>query len=206
MRRALTMSDVRFVLRRATPTDAASLASFAARTFLETFGPDNDPQHMAAHLATSYGPAQQQVELGDPTIVTLVLEVDADLAGYAMVRRHEPPPCVTNRTSVELWRFYVDQPWHGRGAAWRLMTGVHEVAADLGGTALWLSVWERNARARAFYKKCGFEDVGTGDFWVGGDRQTDRILVVAVATGQGTRRITHSSRVASNSTDGLSKQ
>ena len=64
------MSDVRFVLRRATLIDAASLASFAARTFLETFGSDNDPQHMAAHLATSYGPAQQHVELADPAIVT----------------------------------------------------------------------------------------------------------------------------------------
>jgi diamine N-acetyltransferase len=74
------------------------------------------------------------------------------------------------------------------GAAWRLMTGVHEVAADLGGTTLWLSVWERNGRARAFYKKCGFEDVGTGDFWVGGDRQTDRILVAPVATGQSSTR------------------
>jgi len=179
------MSDAKLTLRRATTSDAVALAAFAARTFLEIFGPDNDPKHMAEHLATAYGPSQQHRELADPSIVTLVLEVGATLAGYAMVRRHEPPPCVADRESVELWRFYVDQPWHGRGAAQRLMAGVHQAAGELGGTALWLGVWERNARARAFYTKCGFVDVGTGDFWVGGDRQTDRILVAGVVTASG---------------------
>jgi diamine N-acetyltransferase len=60
------------------------------------------------------------------------------------------------------------------------MGAVHAAAVELGGRTLWLSVWERNPRARAFYAKCGFEDAGAADFYVGSDRQTDRILVTQV--------------------------
>jgi RimJ/RimL family protein N-acetyltransferase len=54
---------------------------------------------------------------------------------------------------------------------------VHDAAHELGGRTLWLGVWERNPRAIAFYEKCGFRDVGSHDFWVGNDCQTDRIMV-----------------------------
>jgi diamine N-acetyltransferase len=43
---------------------------------------------------------------------------------------------------------------------------------------MWLSVWERNPRAIAFYGKCGFRMVGSKDFWVGSDRQTDHVMVL----------------------------
>ena len=42
--------------------------------------------------------------------------------------------------------------------------------------ALWLSVWELNPRAQAFYRKMGFADVGSTVFFVGPDRQTDRVM------------------------------
>ena len=176
------MSGTRYSLRRAVPSDAASLAAFAARTFFEAFGSDNDPKHMTAHLAATYGPEQQRAELSDPSIATLLLEVDGVMAGYAMVRHKTPPACVQIRTAVELWRFYIDRPWHGRGGAQRLMAGVREVATAFGAPAIWLGVFERNARAIAFYRKCGFEDAGAGEFMLGGDRQTDRILAANVAT------------------------
>jgi ribosomal protein S18 acetylase RimI-like enzyme len=52
-----------------------------------------------------------------------------------------------------------------------------DAARELGGRTLWLSVWERNPRAIAFYEKTGFRNAGTKDFWVGSDRQTDFVLV-----------------------------
>jgi diamine N-acetyltransferase len=167
-------------LRRAHPADAESLAAFAARTFSEAFGADNRPEHLAAHLVASYGVAQQARELSDATYVTLLAEVGPELAAYAQLRRRVPPSCVSGPAAIELHRFYVDQPWHGRGLAQSLMSAVHAAAEELGCGTLWLSVWERNPRARAFYDKCGFRDVGTADFYVGPDRQTDRILVAPV--------------------------
>lgn len=167
-------------LRRAVLADAPKLAQFAARTFTEAFGAENNPEDLAAHLAAAYNPVQQARELADPDCVTLVMESGAELAAFAQVRRHQAPPCVTGPRPVEIYRFYVDQPWHGQGVAQQLMRAVHSAAAELGGATLWLSTWERNPRGRAFYAKAGFADVGTADFYVGSDRQTDRILAMPV--------------------------
>ncbi len=78
--------------------------------------------------------------------------------------------------TAELWRFYVTREWHGRGIAQALMASVVTEAAGRGGQTLWLGVWERNSRARAFYGKCGFADVGEHVFLFGTDPQTDRVM------------------------------
>lgn len=163
-------------IRRATVEDAAAVAAFGAKTFEDTFGADNRPEDMAEHLASAFGVPQQTAELASPDYVTLVAEVDGAIAAFSQIRRKTAPDCVTGPDPVELHRIYVDQPWHGQGLAQRLMAASLDAARDLGGRTVWLSVWERNPRGRAFYAKCGFDDVGTADFWVGPDRQTDRIL------------------------------
>jgi GNAT superfamily N-acetyltransferase len=88
---------------------------------------------------------------------------------------------VQSDAAVELLRFYVDPRWHGRGVAQLLMQHVREAARKLGAHDLWLSVWERNPRAMAFYTKSGFRDVGSKDFFVGTDRQSDRVMVAHLA-------------------------
>lgn len=167
-------------IRRGTAADAVALAAFAARTFAETFGEFNTPENLHAHLAASYGIPQQTRELVDPATVTLLAEDTTALVAYAQVRRALPPPCVTVPGPIQLLRFYVDRPAHGRGVAHRLMESVRETARGFGAQHLWLAVWERNPRAIAFYGKCGFADVGDTEFYVGPDRQIDRVLVAPV--------------------------
>jgi GNAT superfamily N-acetyltransferase len=168
-------------IRRAEPADGPALAEFAARIFDETFGPDNRPEDMAAHLADRFGVRQQTGEILDPAIVTLVVEADGRLIAYTQVTTlHTPPPCVTGEAPVEIGRFYVDRSWHGRGLAQRLMAAARDAARDLGGRTAWLAVWERNPRAIAFYEKQGFRDVGSQPFRLGSDLQTDRVMVGAL--------------------------
>jgi ribosomal protein S18 acetylase RimI-like enzyme len=171
------------VIRRASIDEAAALAAFATRAFAETFAAHNTPEDMATYLAKSYGDAQQRAELADSGMVTLIVEPakagphrEESIIGFAQVRRHPPPPCVRGAAPVELWRFYVDRPWHGAGVAQALMDGACEAARNLGGETIWLSVWERNARAIRFYAKCGFQDAGTQVFVLGSDHQTDRVM------------------------------
>jgi ribosomal protein S18 acetylase RimI-like enzyme len=170
------------VIRAGASTDATALAELAARTFRETFAADNRPEDIAAHSARAYGTSQQERELADPEIATLLVEIDGQLAGYAQLRSGVPPTCVTGEEPVELWRFYVAQPWQGRGVAQALMREVERYAYLRGGRTLWLGVWERNERAKAFYHKNGFLDVGSHVFMVGTDAQTDRIFVRSLPT------------------------
>ncbi|HKO58540.1 MAG TPA: GNAT family N-acetyltransferase [Thermoanaerobaculia bacterium] len=167
-----------FLIRRARPADAAPLAELAARTFHEAFAAGNTPEDLAAYLAQTYGKAQQLREILDDDVITLVTEEDGELIAFAQVRRGPAPECVAGPDPVELARFYVDRPFHGRGIAQQLMDAARAAARNLGGRTFWLGVWEHNPRAIAFYVKCGFRDVGSHLFLVGSDLQTDRVMVV----------------------------
>ena len=168
-------------IRRGVPADAACLADLAARTFHDTFAAHSQPQDMAHYLAQTYGPLQQGRELADPNVKTLLVDADGQLVGFAQLRGGTPPPCVDGDAPIELWRFYFAREWHGRGLAQTLMQRVDAEARRTDARTLWLGVWERNERAKAFYRKCSFVDVGEHVFMVGSDAQTDRILVRPVA-------------------------
>lgn len=168
---------MQITIRPGVESDATALAELAARTFDETFGAGTRDDDMAVYLAEAYGTSQQTQEILDPDITTLLLEIDSELAGYAMLRSGAAPDCVTGDSPLELWRFYIASRWHGRGLAQTLMQRLELEAHRRGGRTLWLGVWEHNSRAKAFYSKCGFTDVGSHVFVVGTDPQTDRIMI-----------------------------
>jgi ribosomal protein S18 acetylase RimI-like enzyme len=168
------MSSV--TIRRAVPSDAPALAELDARTFAETFAADNSPEDINAHLLSAYGVAQQSAELADPDVLTLLAYRNAELIGFAQVRRKPAPSCVVEDHPIELHRFYLARSAQGSGAAAPLMLEVRAAAAEFGGRHLWLGVWEHNPRAIAFYVRSGFAKVGSHDFIVGSDRQTDWVF------------------------------
>jgi ribosomal protein S18 acetylase RimI-like enzyme len=180
----MTSSDslTGFVLREATPSDAARLAEFGARTFRETFAADNSPEDMERHLASAWSPPLQRREIEDPDIDTLILENGAgEWLAFAQLRANQVSDGVPAQGSIELWRFYVDAPWQGRGVAGALMQAAKDRGRRRGASTMWLGVWERNARAQAFYRKHGFGRVGRKVFVVGGDPQTDDVMLCALA-------------------------
>lgn len=164
-------------VRRGNAADAGVLAEFAARTFRDTFAADNRPEDVELHLVQSFGIHQQSNELADSNMATILVEIDGALAGYAQLDRGPVPECVTGDAPIELKRFYVAKEWHGRGVAQTLMREVDAESRRRNANTLWLGVWERNDRARAFYRKLGFEEVGTHTFMLGTDAQTDCICV-----------------------------
>lgn len=182
------MSEVQagVLVRVATEADADALAAFGARTFAATYEADNDPAQTAAHVARTFGPGRQAAELADPERVMLVAEVEGQLAGYALVHLGAAPPVdgVPGQPG-ELERFYVDRPWHGRGLADALMDAALEQAAQRGVEALWLLVWEKNARAIGFYQRRGFREQGRATFMYGDEAQTDLCLVRTVRERRG---------------------
>jgi ribosomal protein S18 acetylase RimI-like enzyme len=143
--------------------------------FHETFGPQNTPENMQAYLSSAFNEARQLAEIENPDAITLLVDSGATLVGYAHLQLGEAPLCVSDRHAIELVRFYVDPALHGRGVAQQLMRESLAAAAARA-LSVWLGVWDHNARAIAFYEKCGFRDVGSHDFMLGTDRQTDRIM------------------------------
>lgn len=173
-------------LRHAAAADAARLTRFAQSAFMDTFGPDNTPEDMAAYVGEAFSEAAQRAEIADPRVTVLIAEQQGDLAGYAMLRDGDAPAPVraaldgdavaSPTRAIEIVRLYAGQRWLGAGIGPALMQRCLDEAAARGRQVVWLGVWERNARAIAFYRRWGFADVGAQSFRLGGDLQTDRIM------------------------------
>ena len=77
-----------------------------------------------------------------------VAEADGLIAGFIVEKRDE----------VE--QLYVDRGYRGTGIAARLLESGAQRIAQGGHTRAWLAVVAGNARARAFYARCGWRDTG----------------------------------------------
>ncbi len=163
-------------IRRGTVEDAGLLSALGARTFSETFAADNTPEDLAAYTAASFSVARQTAELEDPASTFLIAEVDGQAAGYAKLHVGKPEQGVEGANPVELVRLYVSREWLGRGVGQQLMRACLDAARQAGHDTIWLGVWERNARAQAFYRKWNFREVGEHMFQLGSDLQRDLLM------------------------------
>ncbi|MDT7688941.1 MAG: diamine N-acetyltransferase [Acidobacteriota bacterium] len=168
------------MVRRAEAGDAALLAELGARTFYETFVESCSPEDMHAFLSATYNVELQAAELEDARATFFIAEVGGQPAGYAKLHAGEPPASVCGAEPVELARLYVVVEWHGRGVGEALMRELWDEARRKRWQTIWLGVWEHNERAKAFYRKWGFEVVGSHVFRVGDDAQTDLLMARAL--------------------------
>jgi GNAT superfamily N-acetyltransferase len=160
--------------RDAVPTDAEALAELGRATFVETFGHLYTPENLAAFLE-SHSPERWRTELADPAFAVRLAEEDGSAAAYAKIA---PPtlPFETERRAAELRQFYVLGPWQGRGISTVLMAWAIAEARRRRAEELYLSVFIDNHRARRFYARYGFEQVGTYDFMVGTHADLDLVM------------------------------
>jgi GNAT superfamily N-acetyltransferase len=165
-------------IRPAVASDAATLTGLGARTFRDTFGEYNRPEDMEAFLSSHYRPELQAKELRDPRNLYLLAEVSGTPAGFALLGDRPREKGVPGARPLMLVRLYVDQPFLGARVGAALMERCMAVARERGHDVLWLGVWERNARAIAFYARWGFSEVGEMIFHLGADAQRDQVLAL----------------------------
>jgi ribosomal protein S18 acetylase RimI-like enzyme len=168
--------NVQVAVRNARGTDANLLAELGRRTFEETFASDNTMEDMDAYLTSSFSVAQQTAELADPASTFLIGEVDGIAAGYAKLHPGKSTEAIKGAKPIELVRLYVSHEWLGRGIGEALMRACLDEARSAGYETIWLGVWERNARAQAFYRKWNFRPVGEQVFQLGSDPQRDIVM------------------------------
>ena len=148
------------IVRPARPDEAAALARLATVTLRGAFERDIPAVHLEPYLASSFTPAKTAAELSDPLVRLLVAEEAGALGGYAKLQLGACPETVRATHPIELVRMYLLPEWYGRGAGDALMAHTLGVARTLACDVLWLKVWDRNDRARRFYARRGFSDVG----------------------------------------------
>ena len=161
-------------LRTPSPTDAPALAALARDSFTETFGHLYAPADLAAFLA-GHTADSWAATLASPADAVCVAQLGGAPIGYARIGTPKLP-FEPEAGALELRQFYLLKPAHGTGLADELMDWVVAEAARRAAPALYLSVFEDNARAIRFYARHGFAFVTTHAFLVGEQRDTDHIL------------------------------
>ena len=165
-----------FTIRIAESVDAGLLAELGRSSFYEAFAEETALEDMAEHLQTAFRIEDITEQLKNDKSLFIIIEISSEAAGYAYLHPEDPPDCVKAPNPIQLVRFYLRKDYYGRNVGNTLMKACLEKARSKGFQSVWLSTWELNHRANAFYKKWDFEKVGGAKFTVGSDIQNDFIF------------------------------
>ncbi len=162
------------LIRRATPTDAATLATLGAQTFVETFGHLYTPEDLQSFLDASHSEAAYAALLTETSPYALwIAECDGGAVGYAQAGPCGLPHADVRAEDGEIKRLYLRRDAQNGGAGRALMDTMMEWLLADGTRTLWLSVWSENFGAQRFYARYGFEFAGEYAFMVGAQRDRE---------------------------------
>ena len=152
------------------------LIELGKRCFYEAFNDVTTPADMEAYIASTFQKSEIENQLLDDRSLIFIADIDSDPAGYVYSYPAITPQCVSDKAAIQLVRLYLRKRYYGRAVGDALMQTSVEESRCRGYQSVWLSSWELNDRANAFYKKWQFKVVGSQKFTVGSDIQNDFIL------------------------------
>lgn len=154
--------------RAARAQDAPALSILGGATFLTSFAHDHPGPALIDHIRRAHGEDHYRAAIADPLCHVLIGETPLGApVGYAMLTRPDLPVPGDDVRDMEIKRIYLLNGWQGGGNGDRLMALLTEEAARRGATRLLLAVYPQNDRARRFYVRHGFVQIGSTTFMVG---------------------------------------
>lgn len=161
--------------RDATPADGPELAAMARRSFTDTFGTLYRQEDLAQFLDAAFGSAGLPADLTDPAYRVRVATDNDMIVGYCKIGPVTFPGDWSD-SAIELHQLYILGEHHGAGLAPVLMDWALDQARSRGATEMILSVFVDNHRARRFYERYGFVEIGKYTFMVGDHQDDDRLM------------------------------
>ena len=171
--------------RRAQPGDALVLGVLATQVFLDTYAPAGIRATVAREVLSTFSTSALLHALADSAAHIEMAELQQHAVGFvhtvlgasqALVTAHAP-----GAVQAEVLRLYVQEPLTGRGIGKALLQAGEAAARRQGATAVWLTPWVHNHRARGFYAAQGYVDLGPTPFCFEGETHENRVLFKALA-------------------------
>jgi ribosomal protein S18 acetylase RimI-like enzyme len=169
-----------FSFQIANEIDGIPLLRFSERLFRETYSGLNSPGNMELYCEKAFSPVYFEEDFRQENVRFLLAYEEKTLAAYAKLVLGSATPIEPSRIGVEIARFYLDTPFQGIGLGQKFMNHCLGWAREQGYPCVWLGVWPENPRAVHFYERIGFEKIGTADFLLGTDPQTDDVMLINV--------------------------
>jgi diamine N-acetyltransferase len=160
--------------RDGTMADVGAIDGIFRTSFCDTFAHLYADEDLQSFLG-QFTPAAWAEEMADPAYAFRLAAEDGRAVGYAKLGSLTLP-VETPEPACELRQLYVLEDWHGSGIARQLMDWALAEAARRGMRELYLTVYTDNHRAKRFYQRYGFVEVGRYDFMVGNHADEDIIM------------------------------
>lgn len=162
--RPTTMSSAESVgYRVGTGADALCVSVLATQVFLDTYAAEGIRPDLAREVLSGYSVEAFTARLAAHATTFILAERNGHLLGSAEVTSHRPCPSSADVGDVELVRLYVLRPFQRMGIGRQLLRHAELEASKAGAATLWLAVWALNETALAFYRRHGYETVGTSE-------------------------------------------
>jgi diamine N-acetyltransferase len=153
-----------------------ALGLMARQAFSDAFAHLYDPVPFHQFLDRTYGPAgKMERDFGEPSIRWRVAAIEDQPIGYAKLSPLVAPAPAPQPGAMELQQIYVLSPWHGKGVAEELMKWAIETSCAEQAPEIYLTVFDHNIRAKRFYARHGFSEVGHCTFKLGNRVDDDRV-------------------------------
>lgn len=175
----MNLSDV--LLRPATPADAPTISALSVQVFLDTYATEGVRPDLAIEAFETYSVEAFAQRLAEPHRPFILAETGTGLVGYAEVILASLPAPAGGITGAELVRLYVQPAAHRRGVGRALMARMEQAVAAAGLAAVWLTAWEGNFNARAFYSRLGYSDIGATTYTFQGNDYPNRVIAKPLA-------------------------
>lgn len=167
----------------------AKLLPIARRIFADTFGHLYEALPFLAFLDGAYScDGTMARDLKSSEVAWRVGCLSGEPIGYAKLTPLRAPFPDAAPGSVELQQIYVERRWQGSGVAETLMGWALDEAIRRGAPEIYLTVFDHNERAKRFYARHGFSEVGRCTFRLGDRVDDDRVWrrrLVVEASGAG---------------------
>ena len=160
--------------RDAVAGDLPAIDRVFRTSFCDTFAHLYRPHDLATFLAQFTLGAWRE-ELDDPRYRFRVAELAGEIVGFVKLGP-SALPIETEKRAIELRQIYILKEHHGSGIAAALTDWAIDEARQNGFEEIYLTVYVDNHRARRFYERYGFHQVGKYDFMVGSQADEDLIL------------------------------
>lgn len=173
------MREPEIELRLAGAFDAPAIAALAVQVFLDTYATAGVQPDLAREAFDEYAVDAFAARLAEPQR-RFVLACRGDgLLGFAEVLAAALPAPAGDVRGAELVRLYVQPRAQRSGLGRALLARAEQLATAAALPWLWLTAWEGNARALAFYARMGYADIGATTYALQGRSYGNRVLAKA---------------------------
>jgi len=161
----------RITIRAATKKDVDCLSALSIHVFLDTYATTKE-------VLSSFSTGVFVQRFNPTTSCEIHVAEDHDrMCGFIEYEKTTAVPAAELNGGLEVKTLYIHPKHHRLGTGKALLTVSEEYCKKHSIKIVWLTAWAGNSNAIAFYRHCGFKDIGTTEYVLNDQAYENRILV-----------------------------